>query len=66
MALTTKQPAQFQRETFLYRDIIEDLDFLSDIQSQDKIELFDDCKFSDLSDIEHVNYLLVPMRSIQY
>ncbi|CAC5393931.1 unnamed protein product [Mytilus coruscus] len=37
------------------RDLIEDLDYLSDIQSQDEVELFDDGLFSDLSDIEHAN-----------
>ncbi|CAC5393959.1 unnamed protein product [Mytilus coruscus] len=37
------------------RDLMEDLDYLSDIQSQDEVELCDDGQFSDLSDIEHAN-----------
>ncbi|VDI42972.1 Hypothetical predicted protein [Mytilus galloprovincialis] len=37
------------------RDLLEDLDYLSDVQSQDEVELFGDGQFSDLSDIEHTN-----------
>ncbi|CAG2229882.1 unnamed protein product [Mytilus edulis] len=37
------------------RDLLEDLDYLSDVQSQDEVELFDDGQFSDLSDFEHTN-----------